>query len=250
LQRDRALLRTTPGSELTHGNMGVIPFLLLHPRSLQHAATHGNTATRCNILQHAATCCSTLHHAATRCDTPQYAVTRCNTKVQVAVISSLLLHSVAGTYLKHILWSFFLRMCDMTHSQQGEALKHSCMWHDDKHPLIHMCDMIRATWEALTQSYVWYGTHSFICVTRLFQSAENHSYVRHEDSNTSMYILTRICIYIYAYPKASSTLSLSVIGTQRPLLQLRVCMARIYYRHFGKNIVSFIGLFCKRDLSF
>jgi len=83
LQRDRALLWTTPSSELTQGIVGVTSILLLHPRSLQHAATRCNTlehaATRYKTLQHAATRCNTLHHAATRCNTLQHAATRCNT---------------------------------------------------------------------------------------------------------------------------------------------------------------------------
>jgi len=96
-----------------------------------------------------------------------------------------------------------------------ETHTHSCMWHDDKHPLIHMCNMNRVTWEALTHSYVWHCTYLFICVTRQIQSEENHSNVRRKDKNNSIYIYTRICMYTYIHPEASSTLPLSVIETRR-----------------------------------
>ena len=46
-----------------------------HCNTLQHAATHCNTlqhtATHCNTLQHTATRCNTLQHAATHCNTMQ-----------------------------------------------------------------------------------------------------------------------------------------------------------------------------------
>ena len=115
----------------------------------------------------------------------------------------------------------------------------------EKHALCHMCDM------ALTHSYVWHDSFkaqgtTYMCdmKTQIIPSMFIHVYV-YTYIIPSMFI--HVYVYTYIYPKASS---LSVIETQRPPLQLRACMTRIHNRLFGKNIVSFIGLFCKWDLSF
>jgi len=160
--------------------------------------------------------------------------------------------------------------CDKTTSTHSFTCVTWFVRHE-KHSLCHMRDM------ALTHSYVWHDsfkaqgtTHMCDMKTQIMPSMFIHVYV-----------------YTYIYPKASS---LSVINTQRPPLQLRdvrssndrshlqkspiketiflpksllcilasqrpplqlrACMTRIHNRLFGKNIVSFIGLFCKWDLSF
>jgi len=73
LQRDSALLRTTPGSVSTQGHMEVISSLPFHSRSPQHTATHFNT------LQHTATHYNTQQQTAMHYNALQY--TACQHKV-------------------------------------------------------------------------------------------------------------------------------------------------------------------------
>jgi len=49
----------------------------MHPRALQHTATHCTTRqSHCNSLPHTATRCDTLQHTSTRCNTLQHTATK------------------------------------------------------------------------------------------------------------------------------------------------------------------------------
>jgi len=88
-----------------------------------------HTATYCNALWRTATHCSTLQHTATHGNTLQHTAKHCvSTQVRMAVISSLLLHSVAGTYPKQILWCFLIHTCAMTQSQWSQRLTYVTWW--------------------------------------------------------------------------------------------------------------------------
>jgi len=94
-------------------------------------------------------------HTAIRCSTQQCTAIHCvSTQGEIGVIP----HIFAGTYLKHFLWWFLIHTRDMTHSQQREAPTHSCVWHEDMHFPIHMCDMTCVAWAAHFHSYVWHDS--------------------------------------------------------------------------------------------
>ena len=161
-------------SKVTWGLSPLCSFIQGRRNTLQHTATH------CNTLQHTAT---HTQHMATYYNTLQH------TRFHIAVILSQLLCAVAGIYLQHILWCFLFHMCDMTHSQRRDTPLHSNVRHEDMHSFIHTCDMNCVANKACTHSYVWHGTHSFMCVTWHMHSKEKHTHIWHEHKNYSLTLL-------------------------------------------------------------
>ena len=121
------------------------------------------------------------------------------------------------------------------------------MWHDSFISvtwLIHMCDMthsyvchdsfICVTW--LIHIYVWHD--SIICVTWLIHMSDmTHSYVWHDSF---------ICVtWLNHMRDMTRSWDDSLLGASLPSQY-----GWSNYRSFWRNIASFIGLFCKRDLWF
>ena len=141
-------------------------------RTAPQCTTLRHTTRHCNSLQFTATQCNTLHHTATHCNTLQHTATHCNTNTSIKAGARFVSHDHVGSEIA-IVWGVAKCIDQLLRTATRSVVNHAFVrvWCDSFICVtwfIHMCDM--------THSYVWHD--SFISVTWLIHMCDMiHSYV-------------------------------------------------------------------------